>query len=268
MFQNHFRWLNPADGKSNSEIFHYPDLFREVADALRSHALFDKALEFYEPLQQILDYNDSSYFSDMAFCYRERGLDSKAIDCYRAALVNDSKNLDARRQLALLCQNLCVPNIAPWESVDVVSSRSSVGQQSKKITTIGQLREGSPMKQRSSFTMITPRQPLRSIKHATSEKTLREKAKDKDSYALYLCMHTLVEQVRLGDVDSRSQWMAAAKQLIENFRTQRVFYPCEKYMRFYGYTKEARKLSLNSKLELGSRGDFITPGRQSPFVSE
>ncbi len=201
----------------------------------------------------------------MAFCYRARGLDSKAIDCYRAALVNDSKNRDARRQLALLCPDLCVPNIVPWESIDVVSPESSVGQQSRETGAIGQLRKGSPI-QRSSFTMITPRQPLRSIKHAASEKTLREKAQDKDSYALYLCMQTVVEQARLGDVDSRSQWMAAAKKLIENFRTQRVFFPCEKYIRFYGYTKEARKLSLNSKLEPGSRGDCITTDRQSLFV--
>lgn len=200
----------------------------------------------------------------MASCYEAGGFYTNAIECYQAALVYDPTNTDAQFQLAVLCKERGIPNTALAESNDADFAQTSVWQQPKnnKTTAIGYLGDVSPTK-RSSFTMIAPRPSLRNMKQAATERTLRENAKDKDSYALLILMQTLAEQVRNGDVVSTSQWMTAAKQLIETFQAERVFFPYDKYMRFFGYTKEARKKSLNSKLELGSRGDFMTTGPQN-----
>ena len=227
--------------------------------------MYKEALKFYEPLQRLPDHNDSIYFTNLASCYEAGGLYTSAIECYQAALVYDATNTDAQFQLAVLCKERGIPNTALVESNDADFAETSVWQQSKnnkKTTAIGYLSEVSPTK-RSSFTMIAPRPSLRNMKQAATERTLRERAKDKDSYALLILMQNLADQVRNGDVDSTSQWMTAAKQLIDTFQAERVFFPYDKYMRFYGYTKEARKKSLNSKLELGSRGDFMTTGPQN-----
>lgn len=213
---------------------------------------------------------DSSYFTSMATCYEAGGLYTKAVECYQTALVHDSTNTDAQLQLAVLCQELGIPNVAPVKSNDVVSARTPAWQQSKKsnrLASSGELCETFAIK-RSPFAMIAPRPPFRNLNQAAIERTLREKAEEKDSYALFTRMETLIEEVRKGDVDSRAQWMAAAKQLIENFQSARVFYPCEKYMRFYGYTKEARRKSLNSKFELGSRGDLMTTNQHDSCSGE
>lgn len=227
-------------------------------------------MKFYEPLQRLPNNRDSLYFTNLASCYEAGGSFTNAIECYQAALVYDSTNTDAQFQLAVLCKERGIPNTAFVESNDAVSAGTSVWQQfkkTKKTTAIRQPSEVSPTKQ-SSFTMIAPRPSLRNMKQAATERTLREKAKDKDSYALLILMQTLAEQVRNGDVDSSSQWMTAAKQLIETFQAERVFFPYDKYMRFYGYTKEARKKSLKSKVELGSRGSFMTTDPQNPYPGQ
>jgi general transcription factor 3C polypeptide 3 (transcription factor C subunit 4) len=211
-----------------------------------------------------MDYGDSSYCVNMAICYKAGGLNTKAMECYQAALGHDTTNSDARLQLALLCQELGIPNRSPLEPSNVVSTRTKVWQQAKKIMAVGQPDDISTSS-RSSFAMIAPRPPPRIINHAAAERALREKAKDKDAITLFIRMQTLVEQARNGDVDSRSEWMTAAKVLIESFQSERVFFPYEKYMRFFGYSREARKQSFNSKLDIGriNRGLMAADGQTS-----
>lgn len=251
-------------------MFDYPDLFREVADALRGHGLFEEALKFYEPLQHLPDGRDSSYFTSIAACYEASGLYVKAVECYQTALVHNSKNTDAQVQLAVLCRELGIPNVAPVESTDAVSTRTATWQQSKKSnrsTTGGELGEASTIK-RCSLAMIAPRPSFRNSRQSATERTLREKVEERDSFTLFTRMETLVEQARAGNADCRAQWMAAAKQLIEAFQSERVFFPYEKYMRFYGYTKEARKKSLNSKFDLGSREEITTTDQRESCPGE
>ena len=52
---------------------------------------------------------------------------------------------------------------------------------------------------------------------------------------------------REGDTESRREWMSAAQILIQDFRSNSIFYPTDKYMKFYGYTSEARALSSANK---------------------
>lgn len=238
-------------------------MFREVADALRAHDLFQDALRFYEPLQLLTNDGDSSYLTNMATCYEALGRHTKAIECYRTALVCDSTKADVQLQLAKLCQMLGIPNMIPIEPKKAVSADTSVWHQSKnKETTAIEQAGGSSTTQRSLFAMIAPRTSLRHIKQTATDRLLKGKAKDKDSNALYIRMQTLVEQVRKGESDSILKWMAIAKQLVEDFQSERVFFPYDKYMRFFGYTKEARRKSLNSKYESGARADFMTSDPQ------
>lgn len=251
-------------------MFHYPDLFREVADALLSHGLFEEALNFYEALQHVPDGRDSSYFTNMATCYEASGLYIKAIECYQSALAHDSTNTGAKLQLAVLCQELDVPYVIPVEPKDVLPKQTPSRQQfrkSKRLTFGGELGEAATSR-RSPLAMIAPRPSLRNSKQATAKTQSGQKADEGGLYTLFTRMESLVGQAREGDADSRAMWMADAKQLIEIFQSERAFFPYEKYMRFYGYTKEARKKSLNSKLGLGSREDRMTTGQRDSYSGE
>lgn len=203
----------------------------------------------------------------MAICYKAGGLNTNAMECYQAALGHDTTNWDAKLQLALLCQELGVPNEAPLKPSTLISTRTKVWQQGKKNMPIEQPGDISSSN-RPSFAMIVPRPPLRSINHAATERALREEAKDKEALSLFIRMQTLVGQAQNEGFDTGSEWMTAAKLLIESFQSERVFFPYERYMRFYGYTREARKQSFNSKLDVGisnrdltaADGQIVCPG--------
>lgn len=220
-------------------------------------------MKFYEPLQHLPNRQDSSYFTSMATCYEASGLYKDAVEYYQTALFHNSSNTDAQIQLAMLCQELGIPNLAHTESNDDISDRIPAWQQSKKSNRLrfgGELGEALAMK-RAPLTMIAPRQSFRKSKKVRMVREIREQAEERDSCALFSRMETLAERAREGDPHSRAQWMSAAKQLIDTFQSERAFFPYEKHMRFRGYTKEARKKSLNAKFEIGSRGDLAANGR-------
>lgn len=51
-------------------MYEYPDLFREIGDALREEQLHQDALRFYEPLQKQPRVLDSKFYFDLAICYQ------------------------------------------------------------------------------------------------------------------------------------------------------------------------------------------------------
>lgn len=222
-------------------------------------------MKFYEPLQHLPSAQDSSYFTSMAACYEASGLYEDAVESYQTALVHNSANADAQIQLAILCQERGIPNLASVESNDETPARIPPWQRSQKSNGFkfgGELSEALALKQ-APLTMITPRPPFRNSKKVSMVREVREQAEERDLYALVNRMEILAERAGEGDCDSRAEWMSAAKQLIDIFQSERAFFPNEKYMRFYGYTKEARKKSLNAKYEIGSREDLAATGQHT-----
>ena len=241
----------------------YQGLFREVADALRGRGLFEEALKFYEPMQHHPKNQDSSYFTSMAVCYEASGLYTDAAESYQTALVHNSANTHAQIQLAVLCQELGIPDLAHVESNDEIPARISARQRSKKsnkMRSSSELSEALTMQQ-PPLTMIAPPTTFRKPKRVSIVREIREQAEERDCYALFDRMETLAERARGGDPDSRAEWMSAAKQLIDIFQSERAFFPNEKYMRFYGYSKEARRKSLNAKYEISTRENLAATGQ-------
>lgn len=227
-------------------------------------------MKFYEPMQHLPNTHDSSYFTSMAVCYEASGLYKDAAESYQTALVHNSANTHAQTQLAVLCQELGIPNLARVESNDDIPARIPAWRQSQKSNKMrfsSELSEALTMQQ-PPLTMIAPRPTFRKLKKVSIVREIREQAKGRDCYALFNRMETLAERAREGDPDSRAEWMSAAKQLIDIFQSERAFFPNEKYMRFYGYTKEARRRSLNAKYEIGSREDLAATGQHISRSSE
>ena len=53
--------------------------------------------------------------------------------------------------------------------------------------------------------------------------------------------------MREGREEAMADWMSIARVMINDFRSAKVFYPWDKYIRFLGYTAEARKRATKSK---------------------
>lgn len=75
----------------------------------------------------------------------------------------------------------------------------------------------------------------------------RDKARTVAVRTQYIRLQRLTKAMRAGDEEARLEWMDLAKELIAEFRRQKVFYPWDKYIRFLGYGNAARKRAISRR---------------------
>lgn len=108
------------------------------------------------------------------------------------------------------------------------------------------------------MTMLAPRPiPLSKINTVGRAKRLVEQERlerDRESriYGHFLRLQASKGKSRHGEKAARLEWMSAAKVLVQEFRSDSIFYPADKYMRFLGYTSEARARSAAAKPSIAS----------------
>ena len=113
-------------------MFDYPDLFREVANALRSQDQPNEALIFYRPLQAVSKQVDPTLLMDTASCYKVLGLRASAEGCYKRILEHDQAFTEAR--IALWNMNR--------EQIELTMVDSSMSEP-PKVSTVQTAREHS-----------------------------------------------------------------------------------------------------------------------------
>lgn len=203
--------------------------------------MLTESLKFYEPLKQLNSCTDVSFLENMAACYRAVGQTKLAIGCYQNIIDSNNSSVEAEHQLVGLCEEYGIDRATVTGTALVLGKTPDPKQ--IYITE-------APNKDINlqSFAMITPRTSRTPAKDTRmSQKLLREQAKAEDAHTLFLRMQKVKETAQEGDLGHKFQWMLAAKTLIQDFQSEKLFFPYDRYVRFYGYSKEARKKSLNMK---------------------
>ncbi|KAI9873850.1 MAG: transcription factor TFIIIC subunit tfc4 [Pleopsidium flavum] len=248
---HHFDWLDAEDDQPGAKIFDYPDLFREAADALREEGLYHEALRFYEPLQQVKDYTDTSFFIAMAMCYRAIGLVTEAEDCYQTIIEHDEGNVEARVHLAKMFEELGMPEQAFTYVNEVILLGRQDMEPTKKDRRVAAAAAAAaddsvmPTMLAHRISRSGGRRPTNSL--SAVEKDALERTHDNSIRMLHLRLLGLQEQMLAGNEESTAQWLDAARDLILDFRSIKLFFPWDKYVKFYGYSKEARRKALKPK---------------------
>lgn len=207
---------------------------------MRKH--YHEALRYYEPLQKVSDYEDISYLLEMANCYRAVGLGSEAEHCYSTVIDLDHGNPEASLQLARMGRGQDMQLDSPLN----VDEAITVNQYKARRPTGSKEARRSKKGTVSSWSDI-PMIPG-PVRH--SIKKQKERAKEEDVRILFQRRQDLMEQARLGDEHLKDQYMSTLKSLSEIFGDSKIFYPYDKFHRFYGYSREARLLSMKPKHEI------------------
>ena len=224
-------------------MYDYPDLYREAANALRGRNYYHEALHYYEPLQQVREYTDATYFQEMAACYRAIGLRAEAVECYETIIELDGRNMQARKELAELNRQSGLAHQGlPDDEVVPVKEHKRRRRSGDKSSTKPP-RASSP----TSLALLAPRPVLPSAKQLALEK---EQTREEDVHALFRRRNNLTEKTGKGNESSKAEWMAVTRILIETFRANKVFYPLDRHRRFYGYSVKARNMAARPKHEL------------------
>lgn len=177
----------------------------------------------------------------MAACYRAAGRNKLAVSCYQNIIDSNNGNEDAELQLVVLCEELGIDRASVTRKAKDVCKSRDPNQTSTAEAPDDDLNL-------RSFAMLTPRisrPPAKEIR--ASQKSIREQAKAEDAHTLFLRMRKVKETAQEGDLGHKFQWMLAAKTLIQDFQSEKLFFPYDRYVRFYGYSQAARKKSLNMR---------------------
>ena len=193
-------------------------------------------------------YTDASYFTNMALCYRAIGMKAEAKDCYQAIVDDDSSNVEARLNLARSYEDL---GMLEQAGAYVLGLLSVSNQESNHPGIQAPFKDtnaiSAPGSLSSTATMLMPRPQRQITKPRKSEREIREQLHTENALGLYLRVQDLTMAARNGNVDSRVQWMATARSLIQYFKSNKAFYPYDKHIKFLGFSKDARLGSLKSK---------------------
>lgn len=218
-------------------VVDYPQLVRQVADALFEASLYQRALEFYQPLELLPEQVDASLHVQMGKCYLGLKSNNQAEECFQTAIQVDDTEIEARMQLARLYEELNEQQQAFIFVNEVISLRR---YKRPPATPPGLNAEELPEVQ-PLMSSTVPRalyMPRRLADPA--ERRKEEQARAEQLQTQYSIMRKEHDKMRAGNTTSLDLWMEAAKELIDDFRGFKTFYPWDKYVRFLGYTGDAR----------------------------
>ena len=213
--------------------------------------LYQNALSFYQSVKRVPGLATASVYIQMAKCFKGNGLEFKAEECFQTAIQVDENNIEARIELAKMYEALNqqeqafifineIIAINRREESQNISPRKPRRQYRKK----GALPLPAPPPESSndqSFVSIKRPRTYKPRRLADpAERVKEETARADQLQRRYLTLQREYERMRVGDGTSTQKWMEAAKDLVDDFRGCKAFYPWDKFVRFLGYSRDAR----------------------------
>jgi len=226
-------------------------LYQEVADELREVGKAEEALLFYCPLQALPGFSDPLVHLHMGQCYLSINDHKHAEGCFQTVLQLDDSNIDARVHLAKLYEELGEHEQAFIYVNEVMTLQRDPGSNLRK-----------PYHQTSDdaaeVDSLVPPKPERKSYHRpkhlvdSTERTREEEIRAARLQELYTVTILQQDDMRAGNKDATSTWMDAARELIDDFRAFKQFYPWDKYVQFLGYSNTRRAPQLKDITPLDS----------------
>jgi general transcription factor 3C polypeptide 3 (transcription factor C subunit 4) len=230
------------------KVLGYFDLYRQIADTFHAAGLYQRALEFYGPLKEVPEENTGDLYVQMGYCFQAEKRQAAAEECFQTAIQLDEQNVEARMQLAKMYESLNEQEQAFIYVNEVMSIQNGQNAQSLKKRKRGprKAKADEPQSEQSKEVSQQPSddEDLASVnQHKHKRRRLADpkgKLEEETSRAeqLQLQYRTLrsrrVEMLN-GNRQAARAWMAAARDLTDDFRAVRSFYPFEKHLRFLGY---------------------------------
>lgn len=252
--------LEPLDRSEQSKALEYSDLYLQVGPKLIEAGHYQYALTFYQSLKRYPDLRTPAFYIGMGKCFQGIGFGFKAEDCFQMAIKMDDDNVDARMELATMYEQLgeqeqafiYVNEVMSIKRAQNFKLRPGLKPSEKRARIDGPLPEpDTPKSELALMPTRVPRtyKPRRLAEPA--EKLKDEAARTEQLQSQYHTMRNAHKGMRNGDLQATNEWLGAARDLTDDFRGFKPFYPWEKYVKFLGYTCGSRasaEIPLDSNL--------------------
>jgi general transcription factor 3C polypeptide 3 (transcription factor C subunit 4) len=227
----------------------YSDLYLQIAPKLYEAGLYQDALAFYLALSQHPSLVSPSLYIEMGKSYLEVGLNVKAEDSFQMAIRLDDDNVEARMELAKMYERVGEQEQAFIYVNEVMSIKRSQNTRLRPGPKPGRVRPNidSPRQEPSvpepDPSIMATRVPRTHKTHRLAdpaEKQREENARTEQLQTQYYTMRMAHEKMLDGEPQATEDWMDAARDLTDDFRSFKAFYPWDKYVKFLGYTTGSR----------------------------
>lgn len=256
----HMECLDPRDERGHDlsamERFRYfPDCLKDVGAELLQQDQPAEALDYFDLYKRIAAENpedvavDADMLVNQGRCHLVMGNKVAAEECFIGALDEDEYHIDARFELAKL-----------YEAESEKEGREEAFLLVNEALDLEARQNGDidpallPPKQRRNY-QRGPRAPRpkkdRPAKEpsapgekrkyrprrlgGSAEKQRQEQERKRAMLEKYHACMDLRPELASGDQEAVGRWMSVAKDLVDDFRSSKQFFPWDKYVRFMGY---------------------------------
>ena len=221
---------------------HATNSMLEIAELLFQRGAYADACEYYEALRVSSAGLDSTALVHLGICYSLLGADSQAEDCYITAINEDPTSISARIELATLYERSHEKEEAYLLVAEAIKLRKESGIQPNSNSSRGackphagdvksQPRRRRPRRGRDyGRTLVTRYHPRKLV--SAEQKRRQEQERTQKLKSRYELVQSLRAEAHCGSGPSFSAWMAAAGDLVDDFRSFKEFYHWEKYLGF------------------------------------
>jgi general transcription factor 3C polypeptide 3 (transcription factor C subunit 4) len=219
------------------EVADYVDLYREAADALREAGYHSKALQFYEPLMDVMDILDSRFYFDIAICYQALGRLNDVRSAIQSIKHGD-RTADAHIGLAKLYQSQgkldlmwrLIRELRKMGKTDIVKKAGLPTTRPASLTA----RDEGPQIPSALYRRLRKDPSQRKIPKKPTERAKEEEVQNTVVRAMFDDMQSLQPAADAGDTEATMEWLSLASELFEVFRSQRAFFPRDKARPYKG----------------------------------
>lgn len=213
-------------------------------------------MRFYQPLQQLPNEVDAYLLLQIGRCYLQSSDDVKAGELFKAAIELSPSNVDARMELAKMYERIHQPERAFNYVTEIIQLKNVVRHESNRQTL-----EIKPKSRGSKAKSSDQPAPIKAKKERTNRAPKpsgswvdREDLIQTAEYlqTQYQHLNSEYDGMKAGNLEAALLWMNAAKALTDDFRSFKPFYPWDKFVKFVGYSGNAKlqaETSLDSDLK-------------------
>ncbi|KAK4157122.1 hypothetical protein C8A00DRAFT_12022 [Chaetomidium leptoderma] len=239
----HLQLLDPT---REEDFMDFPDCLKDIAVALLDRGRAEEAIRYLDLYRHIaMTTGEITLDADFSVCqgryHMGRGEKAAAEECFIAAIEEDEDHIEARVQLANMYEGEEMQEgreeafLLVREAMNLEARRGEGGI-GRRRGPYGprKPREGKPRPRRprdpNKKSNYVPRRLINAEKRRQQELEMTvEAAKN------FRRLQEVQDRALAGDEHAKGDWMKAAKELVDDFRSYKQFYPWEKYIKFLGY---------------------------------
>lgn len=279
----------PHDQEALERFRFFPDCLKDVGIELLAQNLPEQALSYFDLYRQIaaeddMTFIDADFMVYLGRAYLATGNKVAAEECFIGALEEDEYHINARFELAKLYEAESEKEgreeafLLVNEAMDLEAQQRRAELLQDRSQLLGKPRRKYNRKPRDPDAPVVPRRPrqpgekrrpYRPRRLGNNEERLRQELQRKNEMLekYRLCLDLRAQAGTGSDREALDRWMSTAKELFDDFKSSKQFFPWEKFVRLRGFAPILGDASTDKDSKLAAMAARLQESKSRYFLN-